>query len=169
MIPKTIERHIASPDDEAATDALFEDETKLFWVDWRDEDDAIVDYCESVLSTGSLASEWDGLKLFIRYKDTRHEVPLTHSGVDRHITMVALNEVLAGEHEIRFLWASDGGDTLAFVLLGADEWADLEQRHGVEAVTATFLTLGEFPNVFTDPLDRHRPGYRPRPWWKFWG
>lgn len=145
---------------------LLDDSESVLWVDWRMEDDAIVNDCESLLKTGSLSAVWTDDQLLLRYAGTEKEVPLTETADDRHITLRALNELLAPEYELRMVWASDGSDTLAFVPLSASQWTDLEAKHGVAAVERAFFKLAKRPNVFTDPLHKHRPSSRP--WWQFW-
>jgi hypothetical protein len=78
--------------------ALLEDQSTVFLVDWREEDDAIVEYCEAILQTGSLLAELiefeteEGHELHIQYRSKRVKVPLDYSIADRHITLCALNE-----------------------------------------------------------------------------
>src|SRR6476620_12415117 len=86
---------------EQAVSALLEDNETVFWIDWRHEDDAIPNDCESILQTGQLAGELvnvesdPGFEIYVRYKDKRLKVPLTVSAADRHITICSLNEALA--------------------------------------------------------------------------
>ena len=37
--------------------ALLDDDTTVFWIDWRQEDETIADSCEMVLGTGHLSGE----------------------------------------------------------------------------------------------------------------
>jgi len=151
---------IAALEDEsgAATQALFDDTETIFWVDWRHEDEGIVNDCEGVLQTGELAGELvnidakPGFEIYIQYKDKRLKVPLTVSGADRHITICTLNKALALEYEVRFCIDSNGSDTLAFLPLATTKWAELEERYG-ERVNELFYKIAEKPNLFTDPLD----------------
>jgi hypothetical protein len=137
--------------------ALLDDPSAVFWVDWRQEDETIADDCEQVLQTGHLAGELvevdsdDGYEVYLQYRDRRVKVPLSYSGDDRHITLCALNRMLAPEYEVRFCIDSNGSDTLAFLPLSCEQWAALERRYG-EAVGHRFYKLAERPNVFTEPL-----------------
>ena len=140
-----------------AIETMFDDKDAVFWVDWREDDGAIAKYCEGVLHTGNLAAAWvdsdspSGCDLYISYKASRNRVPLVSGHEDRHITLCALNRVLAPEFQIRFCIDSNGSDTLAFVALPSAEWSELERRFG-PAVSRHFYLFGDHPNLFTDPL-----------------
>jgi hypothetical protein len=144
--------------DEDAVDALLNDEESVFGVDWREADDAIVEYCEAMLQTGTLSAEMvnvdgpPGWKLYITYKGNRGRVPHVVGPEDRHITILALNRMLSPDFEIRFCIASNGGDTLAFLPLASKDWAQLERQYG-SAVAEHFYKIALKPNLFTDALD----------------
>src|SRR5262245_31312328 len=95
---------LASPQ---AIQDLLDDEQSVFWVDWREEDDAIVEYCERILGTGRLRADVvdddseHGFKMYIVYGDKRGRVPLTYCGSDGHVTLVALNVMLRPDYEVR--------------------------------------------------------------------
>ena len=154
----------------AALDALMDDESVVFWVDWREEDDAIVRYCEQILQTGHLDAEIveieaePGFELYIVFRGERHRVPLVIGAEDRHITLYSLNRVLAPEYEIRFCVASNGSDTLAVIPLRADDWHSLESQFG-NKVQQHFMAIAEKPNLFTDPICPPSDGSRK--WWQF--
>ena len=137
--------------------ALFDDDTTVFWVDWREGEGDIVRYCEAVLQTGSLSAEQvraatpRGSDLFISYNGRRIRAPLINGYEDRHIALCTLNQVLASDFEVRFCIDSNGSDTLAFLPLPSAKWAELEQRYGA-AVSRHFYRFAERPNLFTDPL-----------------
>ena len=80
------------------------------------------------------------------------KVPLTYSLADRHITLWALNHLLAPDYEVRFCVDSNGADTLAFLPLPAVEWGRLEQEFGADAVARRFYRIKGRPNLFTDVL-----------------
>jgi len=138
-------------------DALLDDNSTVFWVDWREDETDIVSYCESVLETGNLEAEWEdvntprGVDLVIHYKGKTARPKLVEDAADRHLALCALNEILAPEFEIRFCIDSKGGDTLAFLALPASLWRDLEEGYG-DAVPRHFYRFSEKPNLFTDEL-----------------
>lgn len=141
----------------SAVRALLDDETTIFWIDWRQEDETIAGSCESVLQTGRLSGELvevdsdEGFEVYLQYGDRRIQVPLNYSGDDRHITLCALNQVLAPDYETRFCIDSNGSDTLAFLPLKCEQWSAFESQYG-EAVSRRFYKIAERPNLFTDPL-----------------
>lgn len=140
-----------------AIQSLLEDEATVFWVDWREEDDTIVEYCEVILQTGNLFAELiqvetkEGYEIYIQRGNKRIKVPLTYSMDDRHITICALNEALAPDYEVRFCVDSNGGDTLAFLPLPQSTWGELERLYG-EKVSKHFYQLRAIPNLFTGSL-----------------
>jgi len=148
---------VLSSPSKAAISALLDDESTVFWIDWRQEDETIPESCELVLQTGSLSGELidndsdEGFEVFIQYRDRRIKVPLSYSADDRHITLCALNQILAPEFEVRFCIDSNGNDTIAFVPLPCAQWAAFERQYG-DAVKRHFYRIAERPNLFTDRL-----------------
>ena len=145
-----------------AIQVLLEDEAAVFWVDWREEDDAIVGYCEAILQTDSLSAELaeietkEGYEIHVQYRNKRIRVPLTYSLDDRHITICALNDALAPDYEVRFCIDSNGSDTLAFLPLPQNTWRTLEKSYG-EKVSKHFYQLTATPNLFTGSLPSEWP------------
>lgn len=139
-----------------AIDAMFINKGSVIWVDLNEEDGNIVQACEAVLQTGSLAAEWVcartplGGDLYITYAGRRSRVPLVFGHEDRHITLCALNRVLTPDYQIRFSIDSKGSDVLAFVPLPTAQWQELEQRFGA-AVNQHFYLFADQPNLFTEP------------------
>ncbi len=137
--------------------ALLDDDTTVFWIDWREGEGDIVRYCEAVLQTGDLHAEQvraatpRGSDLFISYKGKRIRAPLINGFEDRHIALCTLNQVLGPDYEVRFCIPSNGSDTLAFLPLPSPKWRELEQRYGA-TVSRLFYRFAERPNLFTEPL-----------------
>lgn len=104
-------------------------------VDWRKEDEAIVEYCENILQTGSLHAEIQnagnpqGFMITLYYRDQALIIPYQGEGADRDTTLKALNQILQPDYEIRFCEASDGSDTLAFLPLPSSLWQQLDQKY----------------------------------------
>lgn len=155
-------------DTRAAFLALFDDDLApgLFLVDHRAHDEEIIRDCEQVLQTGQLRFEADAERLAIVYGDRRHDVPLTLSPQDRHITLVALNDAMRPDYEVRMLIDSDGSDTLVFAALSSRAWRTLDQRYPA-AVPRRFYRLAPRPNVFTDVLtfDAALQAITAKSWW----
>jgi hypothetical protein len=157
MIRSTIRSLIENPGADAVVEALCEDDASSFAVDWREEDADIPRYCEGVLATGMLSADWEDDQLFIQFGQKRVRVPLTSSVADRHITLVALNEVLHPDFEVRHVVASSGSDTLTCVPLSAADWLALERQYGSDKVRAAFGVIRKSPNLFTEPADGPEP------------
>lgn len=154
MIPASVDQLLQSPS-ETTLAALLDDRAAVFWVDWREEDDAIVADCETVLHTGSLFAELTpteadpGFEIHIGYIGKRTRVPLRGGPEDRHITLHTLNQALSPDYEIRVCVDSLGGDTLAFVPLSTADWSTLESTYGAR-VAKHFRKIEAKPNLFTD-------------------
>lgn len=151
-----IDRLIAYPSEETI-DLLYENNSEIFWVDWREDDFDLADYVESIINSNKLSASMDGDKLFIHFGEITKQVPLSYSASDRHITLVAINDILYPEYETRMVWDSDGSDTLAYTTLSVTKWCELEAKYGVNAVNKAFLKLTPELNTFTDSLHGHRP------------
>ena len=137
--------------------ALFDDETTVFWIDWKQEDVSIVKACERVLQTGTLSAEMvevdtpEGYEVYLYYADRKGKVPLSYSLGDVHITLWALNEMLKPDYEIRLNIDSTNSDTRAFVPLAPSDWEKLESKYGA-ALTRHFYRIEAYPNMITEPL-----------------
>ena len=164
-----IERLITDPS-ESTIDDLFEDHNSIFWVDWKEDDAVLAEYVGSLINSVDLKAERDGEDIYLSFKEKKLKVPLTLSGKDRHITLMAINEIMAEEYETRMVWASEGGDTLAFTTLSKNSWEKLEEKYGNPKVASAFFKLVAEANVFTDRLGKFNPAHAKvskKPIWKF--
>lgn len=165
MNTNIIERFLSSPT-EKNIEKLLNSQDTVFWVDWREEDDAIVEYCERILQTKQIDSELQdieeepGFQFSIVYKGVTVIVPLVAGPEDRHITLYALNQAIAADFEIRFCIDSAGGDSLAFLPLSISQWGELEERFG-NTVAEHFAKIEARPNLFTEGY-----GSTPKPSWE---
>ncbi|MBV8251381.1 MAG: hypothetical protein JO154_02140 [Chitinophaga sp.] len=125
----------------------------VFWVDWREEDDAVVAYCEKRLQTGQLSATMedkpDGLELQITFQGTTHRDIV----VDRDRTIIFLNSIIQPNYEIRFCKASEGSDTLAFLPLTATEWQQLEAQYGADVINSCFESINTASEMFNKSYD----------------
>jgi hypothetical protein len=125
----------------------------VFWVDWREEDDAVVEYCEKLLQTGQLSATMedkpDGLELQITFQGAVHREMI----VDRDRTIIFLNTIIQPNYEIRFCKASDGSDTLAFLPLTATEWQQLEAQYGADMINECFEQINAESVMFNKSYD----------------
>ena len=76
-----IKGYLKNNTEEYFDEKLSEERDIIMWVDWREEDDAIVEYCENILQTGSLSAKVNddtddemGFEIIISYKGTEHKV-----------------------------------------------------------------------------------------------
>ncbi|PSL46563.1 hypothetical protein CLV51_103544 [Chitinophaga niastensis] len=125
----------------------------VMWIDWGDEEEAMIRYCENVLHTGHLTVTVNdlkdaGLELIIHYKGKAHKLKLSITPEDRDLTLIALNNALQPDFEIRFCIASGGNDTLGFLPLATAEWQALEQEFGA-VVAKYFAPLSINAPLFT--------------------
>jgi hypothetical protein len=155
---------------ESASEALFENAYPgVFWVDWREGHDDIVAMVADVLGE-PMPIAWQDDRLQIEFRGTRVEAPLTGAPGEQDRTLGALNLLISRDHELRFVAASEGGDTLAFIVLTKRQWAGLVRKHGKSAVDDAFPKLDPQRPRFGDggdtsggealeaPVDAANPG-----------
>ena len=131
---------IASPGD-ATTKTLYKGRHPgVFWVDWREGDDDIIELAAKALGRSDLMPKWDNDVLNVSFAGRLTPVPLQQKPGEQDITLAALNRALHPAFELRWIRASDGGDTLAFQILPGVGWRALQARYG-EAVDAAFARL----------------------------
>ena len=134
---QAIENYIQNSDAELFYDVFDERYDVVMIVDWREEDEEIVNYCEQILETGNLstvledADNQQGFTLTIHYAEKSLLIPYQGAGADRDTTLLALNEILQPEYEIRFCKATAGSDTLAFIPLPKQLWKELEDKYPI--------------------------------------
>lgn len=115
---------------DAVTDRLFEGVDGVFWVDWREADDRIITLAAAAMKTPELVPVWIDEKLHVSFRGRMTEVVSESDTSNQDKTLRVLNKAIAPEFQIRFVKASDGGDTLAFMPLRQDEWTKLEEAFG---------------------------------------
>lgn len=130
----------------ATTNALFKQRHPgIFWVDWREADDDIVRLAAEALGRDDLSAQWVDERFYIDFQGRRTAVPLECKPGEQDLTLAALNRALDPGYELRWIRASDGGDTLAFQILPRAAWQALQAHYG-ERVDAAFA-----------PIDPDRP------------
>jgi len=135
-------------------DAFYNAYDTIMWVDWREEDDAIIRYCEDIIKTGYLSATYQdvdneiGFNIIINYKEQEYPIPYKGKEADRDTTIITLNEVLRPEYEIRFCEDSAGSDTLAFLPLKAVQWAELEKEFGTNKIEELFCKISTDSKFF---------------------
>ena len=109
---------------------FMDEAAESFPVDWREEETAIVDYVNERISPDELSYEWVGDEedLALRYRDRRKRVGLTRSPRDRYICIRAINDVLAGDYELRVFRQSLDSDTHELYIKPAKWWGLFDSR-----------------------------------------
>ena len=134
MMDTKFARRLIEQPGAATTKALFEGgHPGFFWVDWREADQDIVRMVGDTIAE-ALTTAWSGTRLQIGYRGQITEVPLSARPGEQDLTLAGLNQALAGQFEIRYVAASEGGDTIAFLVLPQDQWRDLINEFGDAAV-----------------------------------
>jgi hypothetical protein len=150
---EVIHRYLAGGDTALPYEALAERKDVLFWVDWRADDQEIVQECEALIKSGNLSAEWVpnavSADLDITYKGKVTRVPYPPPGADRDTTLFTLARVLAGDFDLRLWTDSNGSDMAAFAALTSDEWRQLEASFG-DIVAVKFAPLQDLNCLFDD-------------------
>jgi hypothetical protein len=119
-------------------------------VDWRQEEGSIVDEVARMIPEAPLTHEWADADrdMYITYRGRRHQAGLTWTGRDRYIALRKLNEVMAGDYELRVFRHRAGDDTHCFYLAPCDRWAALEAAFPAEVqrVFARITPDSDFPD-----------------------
>lgn len=132
---ETIESYIENPTVDFYSDVFDGRYDIVMVVDWREEDDEIVQYCENILETGHLSAEFEdadnqqGFTLTIHYGEKSLLIPYVGDGADRDTTLLALSEILQPDYEIRWCKVSAGNDTLEFIPLPKILWHRLDMKY----------------------------------------
>ncbi|RZK56114.1 MAG: hypothetical protein EOO91_12740 [Pedobacter sp.] len=135
---KFLEEYLKTQDQEFFNDNLCDDEDIYeiaMWIDWREEDENIINYCEDILQTEQLSVETldaeneRGFDTIITYNNQEISIPYKGNGADRDTTIKTLNLSIQSEFEIRLCKESLGSDTLCFVPLTNKQWNELDKNY----------------------------------------
>lgn len=132
---------------EDVTQRLFDGIDGVFWVDWREADERIISLAAEAMKAPDLVPEWIDGKLNVKFRGRLTGVALEFKPGEQDTTLRALNKAIAPELEIRFVKASEGGDTLAFMPLGKGTWSELEAALG-SRVDEAFTRVDESVTFF---------------------
>jgi hypothetical protein len=149
---KDFARKLIEHPGEFTTRQLFERSIEgVFWVDWREADDDIVKMAAKAIGDTDLSAEWVNGKFIINHRGKSTEVPLTPKAGEQGITLATLNKALDPHFEIRFVKASAGGDTLAFMPLRKEHWAALQGIFGAKLEAAFAAVDGSSSFLESEP------------------
>jgi hypothetical protein len=88
---------------DATLNEFIERSGKCLVVDWRSDEGDLTEALAEMLPTGWLSHQWSDAEddLYITYRGARHKVGLTLSPRDRYVWLRRMNEVMAGDYELR--------------------------------------------------------------------
>ena len=138
----------------------FDASDALIWVDWGEEDDAILGYLNDVLPEAAQidyectdSTEERGFDILLKKDGEAHAVPYAADAADRDTTLKAAQEYLAPAYGIRWYMGSLGSDTLAFTVLPTDDWEKLEREFDAEQVAYYFAPIYADSQMFEMDVD----------------
>ena len=111
----------------------------LVWIDWGEEDDAIIEYFNEHLD------KEHQIKFELVNIDAKRGIDIYlfkgQEKMDRDTTLKAVENYINPKYQIRWFMYSDGDDTLAFVLLLTEQWTALEKEFGEKTVRDIFAKI----------------------------
>lgn len=135
---KFLEEYLTTQDHDFFSDNFCDDSDIadiVMWIDWREEDENIITYCEAILQTEQLSVETldadneRGFETIITYINKKTSIPYKGEGADRNTTIKTLNQTIQSEFEIRLCKESLGSDTLCFIPLTNVQWNELDEKY----------------------------------------
>ena len=141
----------------------------ITWIDWREYDEDIISYFNGLFPQEDIVDvETKEIKLgrginIILKKDNKVlTIPYSDDETDRDITIKTLDEFISPKYQIRLFSESLGDDTLAFTVLNADEWKDLENEFGKEKLEFFFTPVSQFKGIFNMSMKEVKKIYTER-------
>ena len=132
----------------------------ITWIDWREYDEDIIGYFNGLLAHEDIieleTKEIDlgrGIDLILKKDNKVLTIPYEDDETDRDITIKTLDEFISPKYQIRLFSESLGDDTLAFTVLNADEWKELENSVGKEKLDFFFTPVSELNGLFNMSMD----------------
>jgi hypothetical protein len=117
---------------------LFDGVDGVFWVDWREADENIVDLVAQLVGNDKSSQDrllspfWKDGKLYVKFRAELTEIPLKFEPGEQYITLAAINNAISPEYQIRYISASEGGDAVAFMILTAHALSELVGEFGTK-------------------------------------
>ena len=134
--------------------ALLESDA-LVWIDWREYDENILEYFNEKLPdnpkidyefTDSQSKR--GFDIILKKHGQRTPIPYAEDGADRDTTIISAQEYLSPTYQIRLYTETLGSDTLAFGVLYAAQWEQLEQELGIDKIRYYFAPVQADSKMF---------------------
>ena len=127
----------------------------LIWVDWGDEDESVIKYFKDELPEKDKirfecadSDKERGVDIILEKDGVKRPIPYEDDCTDRDTTLKSVQEYLSPDYQIRWYMGSLGGDTLAFCILTASQWNELEREFGAEKVAYYFAPVREDSRMF---------------------
>ena len=117
---------------------------QAFLVDWRDQEDWILDEIIARMPDGLLSYRWtdDQQDLMATYKGFETPLGLTSTPADRYVALRALNKILMPDYEIRVFSISFGSDTHTFYLQPSSWWSEMD-AHFAARMSSVFTKISD--------------------------
>ena len=133
----------------------FFNNSSITWIDWREYDEDIISYFNGLLPQEDIVDVeikeiklGRGIDIILKKDNKTLAIPYEDDETDRDITIKTLDEFISPKYQIRLFSESLGDDTLAFTVLNADEWKDLENEFGKEKLEFFFTPVSQFKGIF---------------------
>ena len=134
---------------------IFDDQDNVVWIDWGDEEDAIVATVRDHAGLDDLtaviedADNENGYTITVTFKDRSLAIDPSEEFDSRHATLNAVDDLLPA-HQIRFATATNGGDTIAIAIESLPDWEALYNQFG-RTLNETFCPIREIPDLMNTP------------------
>ena len=132
----------------------------ITWIDWREYDEDIISYFNGLLPQEDIVDVeikeiklGRGIDIILKKDNKTLAIPYEDDETDRDITIKTLDDFISPKYQIRLFSESLGDDTLAFTVLNADEWKDLENEFGKEKLEFFFTPVSQFKGIFNMSLE----------------
>ena len=104
---------------------------KCLIVDWRSDEESLTEALAELLPAGWLSGNWENIgddtDLVVTYRGTIHLAGLTGDQPDRYVWLRRMNQIMAGDFELRAFRFTLGDDTHCFLLARCGWWAAMEE------------------------------------------
>lgn len=134
---------------------IFDDLDNVIWIDWGDEEDAIVDAIRAHINLDNFSSNTvdadndQGYVVIVSFGDRSLTIDPTSDFDSRHATLNTVDELLS-DHQIRFATPTNGSDTIAVAIERESDWQSLYNEFG-QTLNQLFCPIRELPDLMNTP------------------
>jgi hypothetical protein len=128
-----------------------ENSGKCLVVDWRSDEEDLTEALAGLLPPGWLSGKWvnigEDADLTVTYRGTHYMPGLTGDQPDRYVWLRRMNQIMAGDFELRGFRFTLGDDTHCFLPARCSWWAAMEEAFPTEVrrVFAKITRRSRFP------------------------